>query len=363
MKLQILFKDEFKAWLIDSKICTPESASSYASYISGVNNTFDIDGYSLCEVIGKFHIEGNPFKINQIIVDLVEDLYLVDICERTGRPQKTINNWRSALLQYSEFFYFFTENAEAKNWKINKEEDEDEVPISIEVIKIEVLDSITPTLDIPKRTRTRTYKYPINDLMKNFKFRIITQDRFYGDIFFPISYLKRLLYQKNEKAYFDKWLEEQLNDISIFCETETHKFKDISELTINDSEEHKEVYITVNKKQKRIYSPNSNGTVMTPFTSASLKSIAIDHVNSMKNILVDNIQHLPQLQLITAQLKNIAGNKATAKNYKAAGSILFSTSVNHDIDLLLLKSELDLIKSHTKFQLMDKVENIRKGAN
>jgi hypothetical protein len=362
MKLQILFKDEFKAWLIDSKICTPESASSYASYISGVNNTFDIDGYSLCELIEKFHIDGKPSKINEIITGLVEDLYLIDICERTVRPQNTINNWRSALLQYREFFFFFTEEAEeeeAKNVEIETEEVD--AVVNIEVVKKEILSSNMPTVEVPKKSRTRTYKYPVKDLMKNFRFRIITQDRFYGDIFFPISYLKRLLYQKNEIEYFNKWIEEQLNDISIFCETETHKFRDITELTIKTSKEVKEVYITVNKEQKLIYSPNSSGTSIIPFASANLKSIAIDHVNSMKNILIDNIHHLPQLQLITAQLKIIAGNKATAKKYKAAGSVLFSTSSN--IDISLLKSELDLIKSHTKFQLMDKVENIRKGAN
>ena len=356
MTTKILFKDEFKEWLIISKICKQTSADSYASYISGVNGQFDIDGLSMCERIEKYHYEGDPFKINQLIIDLVGELYREDICEITGRPQRTINNWRSALLQYTEFFFYYTVDAESVNWETKP--DEEVVEITMNVIPENAL----PYLDTKKKSRTRKYKYPSKDLMKNFKFRIITQDRFYGEIFFPISYIKRLMFQNNDGEYFNKWLENQLDDMIIFCLNETHKFSDISELTIHVSKESKEVYITVNKEQKLIYFPSSNENKLIPFESKSLKNIAIDHVISMKSILNDNVMFLPQLKLITFHLKAIAGNKATAKEYKSAGSVLFNSEASKEINIEFLKTELELIKTLTKFQLMDKIENIKKGA-
>jgi len=171
MAIPILFRDEFKEWLITTKICKPASADSYASYLSGVNGQFDIDGLSLCERIEKHHIEGDPFKINQLIIDLVGELYRENICEITGRPQKTINNWRSALLQYTEFFYNFTVDAEAVNWETKVDDNVVEIKINVNTENISVGNTL---LMIEKKNGTRTYRYPVNELMKNFKFRIIT---------------------------------------------------------------------------------------------------------------------------------------------------------------------------------------------
>lgn len=358
MKNQILFREEFKEWLISNKICKPSSADSYASYLSGVNGQFDIDGLSMCERIEKYHNAGDPFKINQLIVDLVNELYREDICEITGRPQNTINNWRSALLQYTEFFYYFTVDAESVN--LGEKEDDKSVEEMIKLIN-ENADRVEKASE-PKNIRTRKYKYPAKDLMKNFKFRIITQDRFYGEIFFPISFIKRLMYVNNEAEYFEKWLENQLNDILIYCENGTHRFNEISELSVHISKEKKEIYITVNNEQKLIYSPSSISNKLIPFASPNLKGVAIDHITSMKSILIDNLTLLPQLLLITSLLKSIAGDKATAKEYKAAGSILLKSEASKEINIEFLKTELELIKTLTKFQLMDKIENIKKGA-
>ena len=359
MKNKILFRTEFKNWLIESCYISQNSADSYASYIAGVNEQFEIEGVSMCELIEKHHHEGNSFKINQIIIDVINVLYSDDICIVTGRPQKTINNWRSALVQYTEFFYYFTVDSVALNSVVNNEDDADITTISIE----NNTSQNKLILESQKKNRIRTFKYPALDLMRNFKFRMITQDRFSGELFFPISYIKRLFHTRNEVDYFNKWLEDQINDILIYCENETCRFKDISGLTIKVSKELKEVFITVNKEQKLIFSPTSNGAILTPFASPNLKSIAIDHVNSMKTILKDNVHHLPQLSLITKQLKQIVGEKSTANNYKNASSELLSSSYANEVEISLLKIELELIKSLTKLQLMDKIENIKKGAN
>ncbi len=83
----------------------------------------------------------------------------------------------------------------------------------------------------------------------------------------------------------------------------------------------------------------------------------------MKKNLKDNIKNLPQLVILTGQLKEIVRKNAKAKEYKAAGKILLNQPTLNHIDIDLLKNELDLIKSWTKLQLMDKVENLKKRAN
>ena len=61
----------------------------------------------------------------------------------------------------------------------------------------------------------------------------------------------------------------------------------------------------------------------------------------------------------TVQLKEIARKNATPKEYKAAGTILLNQSSSNDVNIELLKADLELIKSLTKLQLMDKFENLK----
>jgi hypothetical protein len=94
-----------------------------------------------------------------------------------------------------------------------------------------------------------------------------------------------------------------------------------------------------------------------------LKGISIDHKIPMKKILLDNAKSFPQLSNITYQLKKLATHNRTAKFYKTAGTMLLKQSSANHIDIELLKVELDLIKTCTKLQLMDKIENLKKSAN
>lgn len=153
------------------------------------------------------------------------------------------------------------------------------------------------------------------------------------------------------------------NIFSILGVNESHKFKEISELKLEVSNERTEVAITVNKNKKIVYTSTAFSHELFPLSSSSLKIIAIDHINPMKKNLKDNIKNLPQLVILTGQLKEIVRKNAKAKEYKAAGKILLNQPTLNHIDIDLLKNELDLIKSWTKLQLMDKVENLKKRAN
>lgn len=106
MSYNLFLREEFKQWLINSNIVSPESgaAGSYASYVAGVNHQFLIEGCSMCDLIEKHFKAGKPQMINEIISDIHSKLYLSDICQITGKAKKTIDNWRCGLLKYKEFF-------------------------------------------------------------------------------------------------------------------------------------------------------------------------------------------------------------------------------------------------------------------
>jgi hypothetical protein len=359
MTYPLFLRAEFKQWLLDSKKLSPKSEDSYASYVAGANHQFTIEGVSMCKLIEKHYKLGNFYLIDETISNILDQLYLPDIYKITGKAKKTIDNWRCGLLTYKEFFYDTTDVVDG----VNEIRDVLEADLNMDIICSDVKPQRVELVKTTKKTGTKNYIYSAKELMANFRFRMITQDRFYGDIFFPVSYIKTLLYRNGQKIYFDKWVSDQINGIDILCANEINKFKDISELKLEVSKESSEVSITVNNQKKTVYTSNAYGTEQHPLLSIGLRRIAIDHINPMKKILQDNIKNLPQLVFLTGQLKEIARNNATPKEYKAAGTILLNQISAKNIDINLLKVELDLIKSYTKLQLMDKFENLKKRAN
>ena len=358
MSYPMFQRDEFKQWLMSFNNLPAKTAESYVSYVAGANHQFIIEGLSMCKLIEKYSKEDKPLMIDAIISNVHNQLYRLDICKITGKAKGTIENWRTGLLTYKEFFCTTTDEVDEEE-TIN---DVLEAELKVDILCNDTEPEFVDLVKKANKTKTRTYLYTANNLMANFTFRMITQDRFYGDIFFPVSYLKRFMHRNGQKKYFDKWISDQINDINILCANETHKFKDISELKLEVSSEHSEVTITVKNTKEIVFSPTAFSNELFPLSSSSLKRIAIDHIHPMKKILMDNIKMLPQLGIITGQLKGIA-QKANAKEFKAAGTVLLNQPLLNQIDIELLKIELDLIKSNTKLQLMDKIENLKKRAN
>lgn len=351
-------REEFKQWLINFNNLPVKSADSYVSYVAGVNNQFIIEGDSMCDLVEKFYTEDKPLMIDATISNVHNQLYRSDICKITGKAKGTVENWRTGLLTYKEFFSTITNEVE-EDETINDFLEEE---LKVDVLCSEAKPELAELVEKANKIETITYLYTANQLMANFTFRMITQDRFYGELFFPISYLKRFFYLNGQDKYFDKWISDQISDIDILCANETHKLKDISELKLEVSNEKSEVSITVKNSEKIVYSPSAFSKELFPLSTGSLKRIAIDHIHPMKKILIENIESLPQLGILTRQLKGIA-RKATAKEYKAAGTVLLNQPPLDQINFDLLKIELDLIKSQTKLQLMDKMENLKKRAN
>lgn len=360
MLYPLFFRDEFKQWLITSNVVSSSSGSadSYASYVAGVNHQFSIQGTSMCDLIEKYYKADDSKRIHETISAFQTKLYLSNICQITGKAKGTIDNWRTGLLKYKEFFSEITSFVEPEETDTTFTE----VDTEVKIVFGESQNVTTELVQPFKEIRTYTYVYDKKALKKNFTFRIITQDRFYGETFFPISFIKSYLYKNGYKIYFDNWVNNQLDDIEILYEGGILNFKDISELRINTSKEKSEVTILAKTGVKTVLSSNSLGTKQFPLTSPNIEWISLDHVSPMKTMLSENAMVLPQLKSITEQFKKIAGPKATQKKYKATGTVLLRQTPMFEIDIDLLKKELGIIKSFTKLQLMDKIENNKKKA-
>ena len=87
----IFLKEEFKKWLIESQDLTPDSANSYLSYVSAVNNHFELDNQALSTIVENYHKAKQQGKLDSAIVTVFNTLFEEDICITTNRPQSTIN--------------------------------------------------------------------------------------------------------------------------------------------------------------------------------------------------------------------------------------------------------------------------------
>lgn len=349
MANNLLFRANFIGWLVEEETFTPGSANSYASYVSAIDKA--LIGTNFIETLDKELQAGKSYRIASVFDSIQEQLQQENIEKSLGIDTNTIRKWRSGILKYREFIDYLS----CKNDNIDDSEDEND---------IEIIDAFS------NRTKENNSSaiilvYTSNELKENFSFRLITQDRHYDDIYFPISFIKRFFYKKGNKQYFDKWIEDHINHIQIHTKSKSHLFKEISALRICIDGNESTVEVKIKDQYHSTYSKTADDLSLIPMNSKHLKSIVIDHVIPMKDIMLKNKSELNTLSIITSELKKHIHGRATSKKLKAAGSKLFSTNADiiKEIQIGSLIEELDLIKSLTNLQLMDKTENSKKGAN
>ncbi|MBP3944508.1 hypothetical protein J5U18_13270 [Sphingobacteriaceae bacterium WQ 2009] len=306
----------FIQWLVDNNITSRESAVSYDSY---VRNAFSY--------IAKLQaLDTNT--IEEIINILSEN----GIAKNIKKSPKTILNYLSGLRAYGEFLNDTTEI----NGAIFPGEN------------IEILTQLSSTEE-------QVYTY--NTLYKNFAFRLITQDRFYDNIYFPISLIKQLFYKTNNKARFDRILKSMINSINIYLsEKDVILFEDISELKIKD----KTVSVVCANNNLVIYTP-TNTSRLEPFLVDKLSDVSIDHIIPQYTIMQELKDDLPEFKKLTEILKQSAtkvSNRPTLAAYKNKFGL---DSILQSIDLDQLENELRLVVRPKNLRLMNRSLNTSKG--
>jgi len=363
MKKEIPLQKEFVKWLVDTGVCKSNSALSYCDYINSANRSLDIyenennEKLSLLTLLSSEIKEGNSDQMEEIIDDATEELSRNKIEKKLKRSLKYIQNWKSALNKYKEFLHDYLEN------EVTIDEEYDKIEEIQRVIEPNSLISTHHRKIRKSRTKGEvnnakgSYTHTSKDLYDRFHFRIITQDRHYDEIYYPISFIKRFFYYRGEKKFMDIWVKDLLNEVNIHLEGDQIRLNQISKLEISDGK----VQVEHNGVLKMVFTKKSDNFTLIPFSVGKLRFISLDHEDSLHAIMKNNIDNLGTFQEITTELKKHIGQRTTAKKYKKANNLVLDSIFINKLNIENLKAEMLIISKSTKLQLMDSSENTRKG--
>ena len=342
----LFLKSEFEFWLVEYTNVSVASSKSYGTYLQSAYTK--IKGCKLFLLpeeepffyqIERAVIHNDEEKLKENIFLLFEFLSKNGIEEILGCSLKYIKNWQSALVRYGEFLFDQIANS-LSNKKIEN------TSVSIEIAPFFEIESASDSV------------YDKKSLYKIFMFRLITQDRFYDSVFFPISFIKRIFYKRNEKKMFDEFINHMLDHTKVYYQEGYFLLKEIQYLNFTD----RNVYIHHKNKQYIAYTKMSNNISLVPFTSIHLSKIALDHEKPMLTIINEKVSELTILREITEQIKVYIGKtKIDRKVLANISKTLFEIGFVNTINLENLKSELLQIAAATTLQLMDSSENSSKG--
>lgn len=318
--MKIAKNDHFINWLVDNNITSKESAVSYDSYVRNALLCLELDMSQVQDI--------------NTVEDVIDVLSIKNTAQKFDKSPKTIQNYLSALRTYGEF--------------LNNEFDSNLCTVDTKV-----------TTQLQKATNLDQV-YLREDLFKNFVFRLITQDRFYQDIYFPISLIKQLFYKNNRKLAFDHILEKMVNSIKLYdSKQNVFLFQDIKQLKICN---HK-VFIEIKSKgEVEIYTPTLSINFES-FNVISLRDISIDHVVSQHGIMQDLKDKLPIFSRLTEILQKSTKPVKDRPTLAAYKKVISLDNILTQINISDLEKELKLIIDKTELRLMDRRLNTSKGKN
>lgn len=367
MKNTFLLRDEFIEWLVTIAKFPLASAKSYCSYVAAADKTFilhkegKIEETNLFKILDVLVYNGDTFGMDNTIITLINELSKDKIEEQLKTPLSSIQKWRSGLFQYREFLYYhiettidYKETAEEENPLVDPFEDfnldDREETGSITLLDFDdeiVLDENT------------IYNYSKNDLYKIFSFRIITQDRLYDSIFYPISFIKRFLYLKGEKQFLDNWVERLLDSVNVHLEDGSIQLNSVSELEISN----RKIYVKSKGISEMAFTKLSDNKTLVPFDIQLLRKVALDHEKPLLHIMSENMEALLTFQAITQELKKHLHGTINRKKLGKANNFVLKSDFFDVLNLDNLKKEMELIASKTSLQLMDSRHNSSKGTS
>ena len=206
-------------------------------------------------------------------------------------------------------------------------------------------------------------RYSKKELEKNFLSRLKTQDRYYSEILYPIRFLFRVYRERGQRNRITEIFTKTRNNIKIHLKENSINFSEIKELTINN--EH--VFVTIKNgnidHEHMVYTKTSEGSSLKPMVVNSLKNISIEHEPSLHKTLTSNVKTLSVINSISLELrKHITGNM-TYKKLCNVSTLKELTDYIISIDIESLHKELEFIIQSSKLELMDRIENTKKGKN
>ncbi len=324
----VFMEEAFKAYLPKNGV--EKSVSNYISYIKNVDRLFE---YKLFPIIKEIYELQNFEALDKLREQGVD--YLAE----TFKGLKNLKDYKSGFKKYLYFIEEIMADAIDPAPDTDLEETIDElVDEEIDEVTTEIKDS-----------------YTHEDIRKNFFFRLISQNRFNkkSDFYFPIRFIQQYFYKTEDKEYFDKIINQQIEDIRFFYAKEhSDEFKHLKELKISEDGK-----LLINDKV--VFSEDfKNNSIYVPFEVTKLSDIAIDHIKPMDTILSElKKADYSELEKITASLNKGLHSK-TYKKLAARGTKLSNNKdFINSIDKKELKREFEDIVNRMQLQLMHKKHN------
>jgi hypothetical protein len=339
---------EFINWLIEATAISNDSAKSYGSYLQSafqkLNAKSQISGkqeHLYFEQIKATVQAGNEELTKDTILALFQYLCKNGIEEELQYSKKYIQNWRSALMQYGEFLIeWIAENTT------------DEIQDNVENELAFVVDNEIATGDV--------VTFDKNNLYKIFTLRLLSQDRFYNDVYFPISLIKKVFYKRKQKKAFDACINTMLDHTKIFYKDGYYLLKDISQLYFREGK----VYVSCKNKDYSVYTKMADNVTVVPIVTQELRRIVLDHEKPMLTIMTEKQSDLTVFGEITTAIKKYTKGKKIDRTVLAKISKkLFLDGFTDQIELEALEKEFNHICTDTSLQLMDTKQNASKGAS
>ncbi len=354
--------DEFRGWMNEYGNLKESSAGSYITYLRALGRY--VTGL---EYVYSSLREDNAALAFDILEKVDEKLSaLLSSRSVSSEMKKDLNNWRSAVRKYVDFL-------------------QDEIEVIPDEEELEELSTAIPqTLEtycsgLEDMEDGDTIEYTLDELKKNFAFRLSTQNRMSNDkdIFYPISIIRKLFCysQRNGKKtatpnsnydWFKNWIDDCAGEIQVRLNGKSYPLSDIRALLLYPATEN--VYIRVPDVNGNlwVYTETADGKT-EPLKATGIRNIHIEHTPLMAQVLTDNISLIPAIDTLSKEIKATAKtNRIDLKpaNFGKISKILFADEKYVDSQLLplipALKEELELLRKKCTLTLMQASHNLRK---
>lgn len=339
---------EFTDWLVQATAVSTESAKSYGVYLqsafqklNAISKNSGSHEHLYFEQIKAAVQVGDEDLISAAILTFFQYLCTNGIEDELQYSKKYIQNWRSALMQYGEFLI---------EW--NSEN-------SAEGIQEKIVENIALAFE-KESAIGDTITFDKNNLYKVFTLRLLSQDRFYSDVYFPISLIKKIFYKRKQKKAFDDCMNKMLDHTKIYYEDGFYLLKDISQLELRNEK----VYVTSKNKECTVYTKMADNKTVVPIATKELRYMVLDHEKPMLTIMTEKLSDLTVFGEITTEIKKYSKvGKINRKVLSKISKDLFSNGFTDQIELDALEIEFKHICTDVNLQLMDTKQNASKGAS
>ncbi len=354
--------DEFRGWMSEYGNLKKSSAGSYIAYLKALGRY--ITGL---EYVYSSLREDNTALAFDILEKVDEKLSaLLSSLSVSSEMKKDLNNWRSAVRKYVDFL-------------------QDEIEVIPDEEELEELSAAIPQTLETYRSGLEymevgdTIEYTLDELKKNFAFRLSTQNRMSNDkdIFYPISIIRKLFCysQHNGKKtatpnrdydWFKNWIDDYAGEIQVLLNGKSYQLSDIRALLLYPATENVYIRVPDVNGDLWVYTETADGKT-EPLKATGIRKIHIDHTPLMAQVLTDNISLIPAIDTLSKEIKATAKtNRIDLKpaNFGKISKILFADEKYVDGQLLplipALKEELDLLRKKCTLTLMQASHNLRK---